>query len=237
MNSEKNYVWYACYGSNMLRERFLLYVQGGTIVINGKEKSYDGCKDTSAPCDDRPYILDHKLYFAGPSRTWGGGVGSLERYNDGELVGQWIKLPIDEDELHGYYNLYTDNGDHDYFIADYETDLGIEVGEYDNPFKLNELAGALDNMKVWELDHFRAAYSLREPRTIEEVIELIDNLDDYILYPDVKDDDDLGANYMDELVTDKDNWLMRYIDTESLGRDIRLEANGAYTEWGYVYQI
>jgi len=164
-------------------------------------------------------------------------LGSLEAYNDGELVGTWITLPLDDEELRDYYNLYTSNGAHDYFIADHESDFGLNIGEYEDPFKINEMARKMEGMKDWELDQFKAAYSLREPGSIDEVMELLDNLDDFILYPDVKDDDDLGMNYMDEIVTAKDNWLLAYVDSGRLGRDIRLENGGIHTEWGYVCEV
>ena len=46
---KNNLVWYACYGSNLLKKRFLCYIQGGKI--EGCKKSYFGCDDKSPPID------------------------------------------------------------------------------------------------------------------------------------------------------------------------------------------
>lgn len=77
----KEYVWYACYGSNMDGDRFLKYIQGGKLVINGNIKEYSAClTDREEPKDSRPYIiLNRKFYFAKESKTWNRcGVGFIK---------------------------------------------------------------------------------------------------------------------------------------------------------------
>jgi hypothetical protein len=64
-------VWYAAYGSNLCRERFLRYLAGGPVP--GTEATQQGSRDPSGPRADRPYRIPRTLYFAGTSRTWGGG--------------------------------------------------------------------------------------------------------------------------------------------------------------------
>ncbi|MEL1135043.1 gamma-glutamylcyclotransferase [Desulfitobacterium sp. THU1] len=72
----KRYIWYASYGSNLLEERFMHYIQGGVCRFNGVE--YRGCSDKSAPLEDRPCMINHELYFGNRSVTWeGGGVAFL----------------------------------------------------------------------------------------------------------------------------------------------------------------
>ena len=64
-------VWYASYGSNLNRARFMAYIEGGTVA--GNDVVYEGCTDTTAPRDDIPLELPQSLYFAGWSRrAWGG---------------------------------------------------------------------------------------------------------------------------------------------------------------------
>lgn len=65
------YVWYASYGSNMLRERFLVYITGGQF--EGNQKDYSGCKDRTMPLEECPLIIRHDLYFAKQSGSWDGG--------------------------------------------------------------------------------------------------------------------------------------------------------------------
>lgn len=77
IDKTKRYVWYASYGSNMLRERFMLYIEGGVNRFNGR--SYEGCKDKSAPIQDQKVEIHHELYFAKHSSSWGnGGVAFIK---------------------------------------------------------------------------------------------------------------------------------------------------------------
>jgi hypothetical protein len=65
-------IWYAAYGSNLSRARFDVYLRGGTP--EGATHHYPGCRDLSAPLDDRTFEIDLQLAFGGTSQTWGGGV-------------------------------------------------------------------------------------------------------------------------------------------------------------------
>lgn len=73
----EEYIWYACYGSNLSRSRFYCYLQGGKCEYNGKV--YGGCADKRVPVEDRPIEIPHRVYFGNMSRSWGnGGVAFLE---------------------------------------------------------------------------------------------------------------------------------------------------------------
>ncbi|MBP1949942.1 hypothetical protein [Virgibacillus litoralis] len=62
------YVWYASYGSNLSRDRFLCYIKGGKP--KGSEKVEVGCKDKSLPIKETTYIMRYPLYFAKSSSRW-----------------------------------------------------------------------------------------------------------------------------------------------------------------------
>jgi len=81
-------IWYACYGSNMDFNRFLLYLQGGSLMINGQIKTYRACQgDTHAPRSSEPYLLQRRFYFAKQSGTWNGhGVGFISTKADRRSV-------------------------------------------------------------------------------------------------------------------------------------------------------
>lgn len=71
--SQQEYVWYASYGSNINRDRFLCYIQGGNP--KGSTKVERGCRDKTLPKADRLYVIHHPLYFAKEAGQWqGGGV-------------------------------------------------------------------------------------------------------------------------------------------------------------------
>ncbi len=69
-------VWYASYGSNLNRARFMAYIEGGSPPGTGVV--YKGSRDTSPPLDDVSLELPQSLYFAGWSeRPWGGTAAAF----------------------------------------------------------------------------------------------------------------------------------------------------------------
>lgn len=65
-------IWYAAYGSNLSRDRFLHYLRGGRAT--GALRALDGARDDSPPTGDQPVVLTGRLRFGWVSPTWGGGV-------------------------------------------------------------------------------------------------------------------------------------------------------------------
>jgi hypothetical protein len=72
---ENRLVWYAGYGSNLLRERFECYIKGGKP--KGSTNDYAGCRDKSDPHGDQPIKLQNALYFADHSSAWDGAVAFI----------------------------------------------------------------------------------------------------------------------------------------------------------------
>jgi hypothetical protein len=75
--SDDRLVWYAVYGSNLLRSRFGCYVQGGKP--DGAAKEYAGCRDKTPPREARRVMLAHDLYFADHSESWRGAIAFIRR--------------------------------------------------------------------------------------------------------------------------------------------------------------
>lgn len=70
-------VWYACYGSNLLRKRFMCYLKGG--LIPGNDKAERGATDPSDPVRDEPVKINHRLFFSLHLPKWGGsGVAFID---------------------------------------------------------------------------------------------------------------------------------------------------------------
>lgn len=63
-----DFVWYASYGSNMYKERFMYYIRGGRP--EGSTKCYKGCSDKSVPRDDKQRMIPYELYFSKVSPSW-----------------------------------------------------------------------------------------------------------------------------------------------------------------------
>lgn len=68
MSREISKVWYASYGSNMLEERFLCYIEGGTP--KGALRTYSGCSNKALPTENKPVEIPAEMYFARSSKTW-----------------------------------------------------------------------------------------------------------------------------------------------------------------------
>ena len=77
-------VWYVAYGSNLLRERFLAYVEGRTF----RGKKHRGCADRTPPREEFAMTLPYRRYFAHRSTLWGGGVAFLDVFSPGRTVGR-----------------------------------------------------------------------------------------------------------------------------------------------------
>jgi hypothetical protein len=75
--SDDHPVWYAVYGSNLLRSRFDCYIRGGKP--DGAAEGYAGCRDKIPPRDARRFVLAHSLYFADHSESWGGAIAFIRR--------------------------------------------------------------------------------------------------------------------------------------------------------------
>jgi hypothetical protein len=84
------YVWYAGYGSNLSRERFLCYIRGGKPRFG--RKIHAGARSTGLPAEDRSLAIKHRLYFALPepstaTENWGpGGVAFIDPEPDEEAT-------------------------------------------------------------------------------------------------------------------------------------------------------
>ncbi len=72
---DNDFVWYASYGSNMNRDRFLCYIFGGTP--KGSTQKERGCRDKILPKKERAYILNYQMYFSKISSRWNGGVAFI----------------------------------------------------------------------------------------------------------------------------------------------------------------
>lgn len=73
--TEPDLVWYAAYGSNLSRERFMRYLDGGRP--EGSTFTEAGAPDPTPPRDSRAVVLRHRLVFAGWSDRWQGATAHL----------------------------------------------------------------------------------------------------------------------------------------------------------------
>ena len=161
---------------------------------------------------------------------------NLGKYNEGYLIGEWVNLPIDDEELEevkkriGINELYEE-----WFISDYETDIdGLEISEYDNIEELNEVAEALENLDETDLEIVEAM--LEKGASIKEAL---DGKDDCMIYYNCDDMSDVAEQYCEEcglldLIPEN---LRYYFDFEAFGRDMESEGTFVFTKYGNCVQI
>ena len=176
-------------------------------------------------------------------------VTNLGKYNEGQLVGEWVKFPTTEEEMQKVFERIgigsTDEFGQPYeewFITDYECPVhGVYdmLGEYESLDKLNYLASRIDEMDKWEQEKFVAIMEAGcdEVSDIDDLINLTYNLDCYDFIPDIHDESDLGYYYVHDagIYSEKElGPLANYIDYERFGRDIAMDESGKFTDEGYI---
>lgn len=172
-------------------------------------------------------------------------IENMGAYNEGRLVGEWVTLPITEDELKevleriGCYYVDDEGNEHntnyeEYFFTDYECNIDIDWSdyEYSSIDDLNELA---ENMENWDADMLEAAADVWG---FDSVVG--DDPDNYILYSGVYTHSELGEYYALEIQCidfGGNSVLENYFDFEAYGRDISFEADGGFTSYGWIEKL
>ena len=159
----------------------------------------------------------------------------LKAYNEGNLVGEWLELPMHVIELESKLTEILERGSElsgygekhkEYFITDYECDFSIN--EYANLDTLNEMASIISRL---DEDEKRAINFLMSNHIVKDFDEALDKLDEVIIHEDSSMEDiayDLiqdcyGLNDIPEIIANN-------IDYESIGRDLSMD--GCYFEEG-----
>lgn len=162
---------------------------------------------------------------------------NLGKYNEGQLVGEWVELPVTKEELEKVFERIGINEEYEeYFITDYECDFGYQVGEYENLESLNELAETLDELEEDEERVVKAA--IEYGYTLDEAIETANN-GDYRIYSNCNDMTDIAYQVVEECgYLDKvPETVSRYFDYESFGRDLGIEGTFIFLEDGDCIEL
>lgn len=160
---------------------------------------------------------------------------NLGKYNEGELIGEWVELPVSQEELQKVFERIGINEEYEeYFITDYECDL-YEVGEYENIDKLNDIA---ERIKELDEEKSKVVRALIQKLDYNEAIEKVNN-GDYRIYYDCNDMADVAyqvveeCGYLDNVSDD----VARYFDYESFGRDLGIEGSYIFTDDNEAIEI
>ena len=123
-------------------------------------------------------------------------ITNLGKYNEGFLVGEWVKFPVTNEEMQAVFRrIGIGRRYEEWFITDYDcpdASIGKVLGEYESLSELNYLAGQI--MELRESDDFwRAVLDLGENTgSVQELINLTENVDFFDYLPSVLNDYDLG---------------------------------------------
>lgn len=162
-------------------------------------------------------------------------VANLAAYNAGELVGEWIDLPLEKDELRERIQKILDAWDDGYgpseewAIHDYE--LPFEIDEYEDPYKVNEWVERIEALPI-KPDTFRnIAEYLGD---VEDAIEVIER-GDYAYYycsdmAELAEEFFAGCYNIDtypDIIRNNINW-------EAIGRDLELSRTFIEVDDGYI---
>ena len=158
-------------------------------------------------------------------------ITNLGKYNEGQLVGKWIDLPMDEEELNNSFKEIGINEEYEeYFITDYESECGIEIGEYENIYELNNKLEELENE---DIEKVKAMF---ESGWFNDIDDVINNLNDYDFWEGITGEDyeeDLVENCYPDILTG--TWIDSYItiDYKEMAKD---DDNIIETSNGVLYR-
>lgn len=176
-----------------------------------------------------------------------GYITNLGKYNEGELIGEWITFPIDDegllevfDRIGIKYNICSKINNRineydvidEFFFTDWNCDFENDFGEYENIDDMNELA---EQLMEWDEDTFNAACEYWGAKYVD-----VESPDEYLLLSNVINESDLGYYYAFEsggYDIDQDSIAGRYFDCEAFGHDIAIESNGGFTSKGWIERI
>ena len=166
---------------------------------------------------------------------------NLDKFLEGDVVGETIEFPIDEDDFEKVLERIGIDGkeyakyiftDYDIDILDKDQDLNIPEGE--DIDTLNEFAEILDNLDSYQVDLVNAIIE-EYGHDFDYVLELLQNIDDQELI-DVDNDEDLGYYIIDNkyggLEQLNKNTLEKFFDYEAYGRYVANDYGK--TSYGYL---
>ena len=150
---------------------------------------------------------------------------NLGKYNEGELVFEWISLPFTDDELQTALDKIGINDNYEeYFISDYELSINYEISEYENLQELNELFWRIDELNDSQIDDLNCILEMEN--NLNRALDILEN-GEYCIIDDVNNNEDLGAGYIEEVYGGIEELpretLEQYFDFEAFGRDLGYE--------------
>ena len=157
---------------------------------------------------------------------------NLRKYNEGELIGKWVELPISEDDLQEELEEVLGD-DEEYFITDWECPRGFEIGEYSNLYSLNEEAEEYEDILRDKFGGNEEALELALSE-YDNNISRYESVDVYIFNGDMSD---VAREYISTYPTqDMPSVFLDYFDFSAYGEYLEESGNFVIGD-GFVVEI
>lgn len=163
---------------------------------------------------------------------------NLAEYNEGELIGEWVDLPVDDDFEEVFDRIGigdpAEGKSEEWFITDYESDIdGLEIGEYEDIRNLNEFAELIENFTDTETEVLGAILS---DGIAGDLIEAAYDVrsGDWHFYHGAKDMGDVAYQLIDEWVYEVNDFVRDYFDYDEFGKTLDSEGTFIGTKSGIV---
>lgn len=170
--------------------------------------------------------------------VFGAFITNLEKYNEGILEGEWVGFPTTYEHLKSVMDKIGISPSNVEFVTDYDSKIkGLFklTGEYVNLDELNYLASKLKELDERDLKCYEAALDHDYYDSIQALINLTDNLDNYNYYPEITNEQELGKYLIKECQRmDVGEDILPYFDFEAYGRDESINEGGRFTSNGYI---
>lgn len=168
-------------------------------------------------------------------------ITNLGKYNEGTLQCEYLKLPATTEAVQALLSRIKVDGVmyEEIFITDYDTNIsGLSrcLDQYASINELNYLASLIEDMDEWDVEKFETAIACGDHSgSVQDLINLTQNLDCYEYYPSVNDYDDLGRYLIDELGFEEiPERLEAYFDYSSYAEAHVCNEGGEFIKDGFV---
>ena len=171
-----------------------------------------------------------------------GYLSNLGKYTEGRPAGEWVTFPTTAAHLKEVFDRIGIDFKHyeEWHFTEYQSSvpgLTEHLSEYSHPDELNYLAKLLSMQFDDDREKFIAAIEYGDHTdSLQDIINLAQNLDCYWIYPAVKNEEDYGHYLVDELEEPElPEEAKKYFMYEEYGRDTSINDDGMFTERGYIY--
>ena len=171
-----------------------------------------------------------------------GYLSNLGKYTEGRPAGEWVTFPTTADHMKEVFDRIGIDfqNKETWHFTEFQSPipgLAAKLGEHEHPDELNYLGKLLEMQFDDDREKFAAAIALGDhASSVEELINLAQNLDCYWLYPSVHNEEEYGHYLVEELEEPElPEEAKKYFMYEEYGRDAAINDGGRFTEQGYIY--